>query len=52
MSKRKVLAKGKNATKKKVIEEEHSEGLADEDDILNMDNNNMPGMDQEELTQE
>lgn len=42
----------KKSTKRKVIEEEVSEGLQDDDELLNMENANMPGMDQEDLTQE
>jgi len=43
-------AKTKKAGKKKVVEEAESEGLQDDDELLNMENGNMPGMDQEDLT--
>lgn len=46
--------KVKHADKKKrMIEEEASENLEDDNDLLNMDQNNaMGGIDQEQLTQE
>jgi hypothetical protein len=42
--------KGKKSTKKKVVEDEVSENLQDDDELLNMDNANQPGNEQEDLT--
>jgi len=44
--------KAKKSTKKKAIEDEVSENLQDDDELLNMDNANQPGNEQEDLTQE
>jgi dynein intermediate chain 1 len=44
--------KAKKSTKKKVVEDEVSENLQDDDELLNMDNANQPGNEQEDLTQE
>jgi len=44
--------KGKKSTKKKVVEDEVSENLQDDDELLNMDHANQPGNEQEDLTQE
>lgn len=52
MPPRKIAKATKKGAKKKVVEEAESEGLQDDDELLNMENGNMPGMDQEELTQE
>lgn len=43
--------KGKKAGKKKVVEDEISENLQDDDELLNMEANQL-GNDQEDLTQE
>jgi len=45
-------SKSKKATKKRPIEEQESEGAQEDDELLAMENGNMPGMDQEDLTQE
>ena len=37
--------KAKTKGKKKVVEEAESEGLQDDDELLNMEHGNMPGMD-------
>jgi len=42
--------KAKKSTKKKVVEDEVSENLQDDDELLNMDNANQPGNEQEDLT--
>lgn len=42
--------KGKKSTKKKVVEDEVSEDLQGDDELLNMDNANQQGNDQEQLT--
>jgi hypothetical protein len=42
--------KGKKSTKKKAVEEEVSENLQDDDELLNMDNANQLGNEQEDLT--
>ena len=44
--------KAKKSTKKKMVEDEVSENLQDDDELLNMDNANQPGNEQEDLTQE
>lgn len=52
MPPRKVGKVAKKGGKKKIVEEQESENLNDDDELLNMENGNMPGMDQEDLTQE
>lgn len=44
--------KSKKATKKRQVEEAESEGAQEDDELLAMENGNMPGMDQEDLSQE
>jgi hypothetical protein len=52
MSKRPVAKKGKKGKKNQIIAEEASDNLENEDEMNLMDQGNMGGIDQEQLTNE
>jgi len=45
MPPRKQTKATKKSTKKKTVEEDVSDNMQDDDELLNMENGNMPGMD-------